>query len=107
MSTRLDFKELSKSKLPNAKLHFKDNGNVWGKSHQHRPMTDAIKAANLPQDTCFYSLRHTHISKALLAGVNAQVLAENCGTSVKMIEKHYGKFLRSDRREMFNRVKLV
>ena len=67
-------------------------------------MTAAIKAAKLPHDTTFYALRHTHISRALLAGVNAQVVAENTGTSVRMIEKYYGKFMKADRRAMFNNV---
>jgi hypothetical protein len=44
---------------------------------------------------------------ALLAGVPIQVVAENCGTSVRMLEKHYGKFLSTDRREMFNKVGLA
>ncbi len=101
------FKELAKDKLPAAYLHMKDDGEPWAKSHQHRPMKAAIKKAKLPRETTFYALRHTHISRALLAGVNAQVVAENCGTSVRMIEKHYGKFLRSDRRAMFNQVRLT
>lgn len=100
------FKALAKGKHPKAYLHTKDDGSPWGKSHQQRPMVEARKAAKLPKDTNMYSLRHTYISRALLAGVNAQVVAENCGTSVRMIEKHYGKFLRSDRRAMFNQVTL-
>ena len=35
-----------------------------------------------------------------------QVVAENCGTSLRMIEKHYGKFPKADRRAMFNAVAL-
>ena len=37
--------------------------------------------------------RHTFISLALTAGVNIKWLAEHCGTSVAMIERHYGRFL--------------
>ena len=44
--------------------------------------------------------------KALLAGVRAQTIAENCGTSIRMIDKHYGKFMATDRREMLNKVEL-
>ncbi|GMR20194.1 MAG: tyrosine-type recombinase/integrase [Gammaproteobacteria bacterium] len=100
------FKKLAKGKLPTAYLHTKDDGTPWGRSHQHRPMKEAIKKAKLPRDTTFYAMRHTHISRALLAGVNAQIVAENCGTSVRMIEKHYGKFMKVDRRAMFNQVKM-
>lgn len=86
------FKTLAKNKLPGAYLHIKEDGTHWKKSHQMRPMNEALRKAKLPRDTVFYSLRHTHISRALLAGVNTQVVAENTGTSVRMIEKHYGKF---------------
>ena len=100
------FKQQVKSKLPKALLLPKDDGAAWGKSHQARPMKAAVKAAKLPHDTVLYSLRHYHISKALLAGVPAQVVAENCGTSIRMIEKHYGKFMAQDRRAFFNQVVL-
>jgi len=100
------FKGQAKNKLPKAILLPRDDGEPWGKSHQHRPMQAAVRAAKLPAETVFYSLRHYHISKALAAGVPVQVVAENCGTSVRMIEKHYGKFLPQDRRDFFNAVKL-
>ena len=63
-------------------------------------------AEKIPESIVFYSLRHTHVSLALLGGVNIQALAKNLGTSIRMIEMHYGKFLRSDRRAMFNAVVL-
>lgn len=100
------FRQLAKDRLPGAYLLAKDNGEPWGKSHQHRPMKSVVQEAKLPADTVFYSLRHFHISKALLAGIPVQVVAENCGTSVRMIEKHYGKFMPKDRRAMLNKVEL-
>ncbi len=81
------------------------DGAQWGKNHHQRPFDAAVTAAKLPAETTFYALRHTHISLALLVGVNIQVLSENTGTSVRMIEHHYGKFLRADRRAMFDKVK--
>jgi len=36
-----------------------------------------------------YSLRHTYISTRLMEGANIHQIANNCGTSVKMIEEHY------------------
>ncbi len=36
------------------------------------------------------------MSVALMAGVNIKWLAEQCGTSVTMIEKHYGRYVRDD-----------
>src|SRR5207249_8035097 len=37
----------------------------------------------------FYTTRHTFISDALSHGLNIKWVAEYCGTSVAMIEKHY------------------
>lgn len=96
------FKTLSIDKLPNARLHIKNNGTRWKAGDQWKMMNTLKVTAKLPAKTVFYTLRHTHISKALLAGINIQVVAENCGTSIYMIEKHYAKFLKSDRRAMFN-----
>jgi hypothetical protein len=58
----------------------------------------------VPADTVLYWRRHTHISLALLAGVNIHVRAENVGASVRTIEKHSGRFLNRGRRAMFDRL---
>ena len=100
------FKGICKGRLPEAYLLVKDDGNPWGKSHHLRSMRESIKKAKLPRECVFYSLRHYHISKALLSSMPMQVVAENAGTSVRMIEKHYGKFTRTDRRQMMNEVVL-
>lgn len=44
----------------------------------------------------FYNLRHTFISIALTLGCNQKWIAEQTGTSVQMIQEHYGKYIRSD-----------
>jgi len=100
------FKDICKDRLPEANLLAKDDGNPWGKSHHLRSMRAAVEKAKLPKECVYYSLRHYHISKALLSGMPMQVVAENTGTSVRMIEKHYGKFTRTDRRQMMNEVVL-
>jgi integrase len=79
------------------------NGQPWGKSHHIRAFNHAAKAAELPAETSFYALRHTYVSLAAKNGTPLQVLAENVGTSVRMIESNYGKYLNADRRAMLNR----
>lgn len=101
------FKAQAKDKLPGAYLFLRADGLPWGKSHQHRPFRDACKRAKLPREFIFYSLRHYYVSRALLAGVNVHALAKAVGTSSKMIEKHYGKFIRSDVRDMLDRVEVA
>jgi len=100
------FKGICKDRLPEAYLLVKDDGTQWRKSHHLRSMRETVKKAKLSRECVFYSLRHYHISKALLSGMPMQVVAENAGTSVRMIEKHYGKFTRTDRRQMMNEVVL-
>ena len=46
----------------------------------------------------------TFISLALSRGVNIKWLAEYCGTSVAMIEKHYGRYIKSDSEEQLERL---
>ena len=51
-----------------------------------------------------YTMRHTFISMGLTKGVKIKWLAEYCGTSVAMTEKHYGKYLGGDSEEQLNRL---
>ena len=44
----------------------------------------------------FYNTRHTYISVALTLGCNVKWIAEQTGTSVQMIQEHYGKYIRDD-----------
>jgi len=74
----------------------KEDGSGWTKEQQRRALQKALIAANLPPMT-FYELRHSHASIALSRGINHQILAENMGTSIRMLEKHYGKFMNEQR----------
>jgi integrase len=42
----------------------------------------------------FYSLRHTYISMRLMEGANIHMVANNCRTSVQMIEEHYASHIK-------------
>jgi hypothetical protein len=64
------------------------NQGEWAREFWRRP----LEALNI-RTRKFYATRHTFISIALTAGVNIKWLAEQCGNSVAMIEKHYGRFL--------------
>jgi integrase len=44
----------------------------------------------------FYNTRHTYISVALTLGCNPKWIAEQTGTSLTMIQKSYGKYIRDD-----------
>jgi len=97
-------KELSKLKLPNSPILTRDDNTLWGEKDHYRLFIEAASIALLPKGSVFYCLRHYHISKALLSGIPIQIIAENCGTSIKMIEKHYGKFMNADRLNLLNKI---
>jgi len=78
-------------------------GGRWEKSMQHRRMKAALKAAGLPKSASFYALRHTYISRAIERGMPLTLLAENVGTSLKMIEKNYAHMLAASRRALVER----
>jgi integrase len=50
----------------------------------------ALERTEVPRRK-FYATRHTFITLSLEAGAPIRELAEYCGTSVEMIEKHYAK----------------
>jgi len=100
------FNKIIKNKEPDAFL-LTDDGRQWTKKKKCDCFRSAATEAKLPEGAVLYTLRHYHISKALLAGLPAQLIAENCGTSVKKIEEHYGKFDSEERLKMFDKVSLI
>ncbi len=93
------FRRVSKDCLPDAVLLPRADGERWGKSEQHRPFKRAAALAGLPASASFYALRHSHISRAIEAGMPLSLLAENCGTSLGMIQRNYAKVLAATRHE--------
>jgi integrase len=79
-----DFVFVSRSGLPM-------QSERWVIQHWRR----ALRATNI-RPRKFYATRHTFISAGLAAGVNTTWLADYCGTSGEMIERHYGRYLRDD-----------
>jgi integrase len=71
----------------------------WRKKYWYR----ALKACNIPPRK-FYATRHTFMSVALSKGLNIKFLAEYCGTSVQMIEKHYGRYITNDATEQLKKL---
>ena len=68
------------------------NGERWSAAAPP-PFIEAAKAACLPDGATIYCLRHTAITRALLAGVPVRLVASSFDTSVAMIEKTYRKFI--------------
>lgn len=83
-------KAQSKLKLPNAPLFNRANGDIWTKDIWNDPIKEAARAAQLPDATTTYTLRHSTITDLVIGGLDLFTVALIAGTSVVMIEKHYG-----------------
>jgi hypothetical protein len=77
----------------NAPLLLTEDGQRWRSSMHFRPFGRAVKAAGLPENVTAYFLRHTEITRKLLAGVPTRLVAATFDTSIQMIEKTYSKFI--------------
>jgi integrase len=91
--------DLTCNRSPNDFIFVRKNGERWNRSDQTRPVKAALKKAKLSDEGCIYALRHTYISYAIEGRVPLNIIAENCGTSVRMIEKTYAKILAESRRK--------
>ncbi len=78
-----------------APLFTRADGVGWTKDSWKWPIKQAVKAAGLPLSATAYTLRHSVISDLVHGGLDLLTVAQISGTSVAMIEKHYGH-LRAD-----------
>jgi integrase len=107
ISTMAFFKELSKNKLPDAPLLTKNGVDSWGHGDQSKLMQEAVAKASLPHSVVFYTLRHSFIADVIDKNMNVFDIAKICGTSIEMIDKHYGKLFKDRVIEVLERTSLV
>lgn len=96
------FSEQAKSKTPKARLFTDAEGKPWERHEWAREVREAIAAHNakargkrrIPANASAYSFRHARISELLqVHGVDPLTVATQTGTSLKMIEKAYFRFI--------------
>ncbi|WP_426112439.1 tyrosine-type recombinase/integrase [Massilia sp. PWRC2] len=73
-----------------APLFVRDDGLAWNKDLWKKPIKEATAAAGLPSSTIAYALRHSAITDLVHEGLDLLSVAQISGTSVAMIERHYG-----------------
>jgi len=83
----------AKGKTPGAPLIAYLGASHWPKERWNQAIKDAAVAAKLHPDTCAYTLRHSVITDMLTGGMDSLTVARIAGTSLAMIEKHYGHLL--------------
>jgi site-specific recombinase XerD len=90
---------------PGALLLPRQDGKKWRRADWWLHVTAAARRAGLPRGTCPYTLRHSFITSALTeGGMSTLDVARICGTSVVMIERHYGHLVTDAARERLARV---
>jgi integrase len=98
------FTKQKKEKLPFALLFTVDGQKPWRRHRWAQEVRTAIAAHNkkarsterIPPEASAYSIRHARISELLqVYGVDPLTVAAQTGTSLRMIERSYFKFIRS------------
>lgn len=89
----------STDKLPGAAIFTRPNGKRWDRDTWKHPIKDAVAAAKLPGAVAAYTLRHSVLTDLIRAKLPILTVAQLAGTSVEMIEKHYGHLVRDDAEE--------
>jgi integrase len=69
-------------------------------------MRAAVEKAELPASVVFYTLRHSFIAD-LINEMSIFNIAKITGTSIEMIEKHYGKLFKDRVIEVLERKSLA
>ena len=96
-STISDFlAEQAKDKLPAAPMFMRRDGAAWNKDAWKHPIREAVRTAKLPEATVAYTLRHSVITDLVRGGLPVLTVAQLSGTSVAMVERHYGHLVRDD-----------
>lgn len=89
-------KSCAGSRPMDARLLTRPDGNPWTRFDWRDEMKEARKTAGLPDDVVLYNLRHVAISEMLIGGVDLMSVARIAGTSVAMIQRHYGHLVKDE-----------
>lgn len=84
------FAQASVNKLPSAFIFTRADGAGWDKDSWYLPIKAAVAAAELSTGVTAYTLRHSAITDLVHQGLDLLTVAQLSGTSVAMIERHYG-----------------
>lgn len=101
------FDRLAKGKLPKAHLFTRDGKKVWTPTDWSELVRDAAARAGLPAGVTLYTLRHCWITDAIVGGMDLLTVAKLAGTSLAMIEKHYGHLVQGAARDKLAQVQFL
>ena len=96
----------SSDKLPAAPVFTRGDGREWNKDAWKHPVKNAVRSATLPSGVTAYTLQHSVITDLVRDGLPVLTVAQFSGTSVAMIERHYGHLVRDDAEKALARLAL-
>lgn len=106
-AARAMFDRLAKSKLPAAHLFTRDDGFPWQPHDWREGVKAAAARAKLPPETVLYTVRHSWITDAILGGMDIITVSRLVGTSMLMIDKHYGHLVQDAARDKLAALEFV
>lgn len=89
-------KAAARGRADDAPLLLQSDGRPWGNNPgqcYHREVDKIVTAIECDPDATMYALRHSSIVRQLLLNVPIRIVAATHNTSVRMIEKHYSRFI--------------
>lgn len=71
-----------------------DNGHAFSRYDWRDQIQEARGKAGLGEDVVAYTLRHVAITEMIVAGIDPLSVARLAGTSIAMIQRHYGHLMK-------------
>lgn len=105
-STAMFFESHCKDKLPTAPLLARANGKPWNKDAWVCPVKEAVIAGGLPSEATCYAIRHSVITDLVHSGLDLLSVAQLSGTSLRMIERHYGHLTQKQAKQALARLSI-
>lgn len=98
------FTQCARGKHPAAWLISRADGGQWSRFAWRDQIREAVKIAKLPKATVAYTLRHSTITDLVTDGLDLFTVAQVSGTSIAMIEAHYGHLQQEHARAALERL---
>lgn len=83
-------KSCAAKRKADAPLLTRSDGKAWTRFDWRDEMSVARTGAGLSADVVLYNFRHVAISEMIVSGIDPLTVAKIAGTSVAMIQRHYG-----------------
>lgn len=88
-------------------LLVRQDGKKWDRYSWRDAMQIARTEAGLPSDVVLYNIRHAAISEMIIGGADILTAARLTGTSLEMIQKHYGHLREAQAIAILSKIRMI